>query len=102
RQPVLHARYAAPLRYGRIEQIVVVDRTERFPIAGSKSGDRVVIQTKFENRPQDEALDPTDRTLSIGGEGPNGLDLVAEEIDAHGPGKARRKQIDDATPAGNL
>ncbi len=86
----------------RLVERVVHHGAEHLAIADAKAPDGLGIQAEFADRAQDETLLPPRAALGQGIELADGLDLIAEEIDAQRGRRAGRKHVDDAAPKGEF
>ena len=100
RQPVLHAHVPAAGRDRLVQGIVARRRPEQDPVAGPEARDRRLVQQHLAHRLERRALQRAGGALGGGVEGADALELVAEEIQAHRFGAARRKDVDDAPADG--
>ena len=100
RHPVLHARMAAAVGDGQINRIGSRILAEQVPPAGAEAGDAVFAQRHFRNRPQDQFFPFAGASLAGGIEHLDGLDGVAEHIEAYRFRLPGREDIHDPAAHG--
>src|SRR5664280_1260821 len=96
RQPVLHARIAAARAHRFVQQIVWGGCTEFRHIAGAEAADGFGDELEFRHRHQIEPAQLRFAALRLRIETADGLQRVAEEIEAHRHVHAGRIEIEDA------
>ena len=96
RQPMLHARMAAPLRHRLVEHVVAVRRAEGGDIAGAEFSDGFGRELEFSHRHEIEPAHVHDGALGLGIEAADRLQRIAEEVEPHRQVHARREKIENA------
>jgi len=91
RQPVFHAGIAAAFAHRCIEQIVSMGCTEGLHIAGAEAADGLGGELEFGDRHEIERVELVLAALGLRIEGADRFQRVAEEIEPHRIGYARRK-----------
>ncbi len=80
----------------RVERVVAAHRAEGLAVAAAETRDRRLVQDHLADRPEREALGLAYGALAQRVEAAQGLELVAEEVQAQRLGLARRVDVDDA------
>jgi hypothetical protein len=94
RQPVLHPRQPAAIGHRLVQRVAGRGRAERVEIPFAERLDARVVEQDLVDRQQGEALRRLDGALGGGVEAADGLDLVAEEVEAERVGVARGEQVE--------
>jgi hypothetical protein len=96
RQPMFHPGLPPPFADGLIQRIAGCGRPEQLAIAGAEPLDARLVQQRLAGREQGKAVQMPLRALIGRVKAAQRFHLVAEKIDAHTAGLARRVEIDDA------
>ena len=102
RQPVLDADMALAGRDRLVEQVLARDVAEQLAIAAAETLDALRRQQHFADRQQYDLVAVAGRTLAHRIEGADGLQRVAEQVEAQRLGRARREEIEQAAADGEL
>ena len=102
RQPVLHAGIALAGAHRLVERVVGLHRPECLHVAAAEQLLDRLAEGHLADRQQADALHDAGGALRVGIERLDVLQRIAEEVEAHRRGAARREQIEDAAAHGVL
>lgn len=95
REPVLHARQAAPVADRLVERVGGGVRAEEFAVAGAEALDAGLVDQRLARRHEEVLLDRAGRALGVGVEEAQCFQLIAEEVETKPGIEARGHDVED-------